>query len=85
MIKFSILPVCATLTQGDDVLTTFPCVFLQPLGVLSHLSLLEVQARNNRKQKQDRVTELKAKAAELMEKREQLKAEVLLLQVWFDL
>lgn len=49
-------------------------------GVLSHLSLLEVQARNNRKQKQDRVTELKAKAADLMVQREQLKAEVLLLQ-----
>ncbi|XP_031165606.2 centromere protein O [Sander lucioperca] len=47
-------------------------------GVLSHLSLLEVQARSRKTQPQQpsRVKELKAKAEALMTQRDQLKAEI---------
>ncbi|XP_037652100.1 centromere protein O [Sebastes umbrosus] len=47
-------------------------------GVLSHLSLLEVQARSRKAQPQQpsRVKELKAKAEALMTQRDQLKAEI---------
>uniref|UniRef100_I3IVX4 Centromere protein O n=1 Tax=Oreochromis niloticus TaxID=8128 RepID=I3IVX4_ORENI len=53
-------------------------------GVLSHLSLLEVQARSrkSRLQQQSRVMELKAKVEALKTQREQLKAQIQTHQVW---
>lgn len=45
-------------------------------GVLSHLSLLEVQARSRKTQQPSRVKELRAKAEALMVQRDQLKAEI---------